>query len=135
MALFDLNLHPSRRQLRQFGLLCAVVLPAVAWAWGAGAGAIDAVAAVGGLIAVVGAAFPQALRPLFVTMVLVAAPLGIVVGEAILLLIFFGLFLPLALAFRLLRRDVLQKGFDPAAETYWQTRPPARDLSSYFRQS
>jgi hypothetical protein len=135
MPLLDIDLNPSPRQLRQFGLLCALVLPAVAWVWNADAAATGAVAAAGAILATVGAAFPRALRPLFVALVLIAAPIGIFVGETILLLIFFGLFFPLGLAFRLLRRDALQRSLNPTADTYWQTRPPAPNPTSYFRQS
>ena len=56
-------------------------------------------------------------------------------GEIALLVIYFGVFLPMALLFRLLKRDALQLQRDPRAATYWQTKKQPTHVASYYRPS
>ena len=49
-------------------------------------------------------------------------------------LVFFGLFAPVGLIFRLIRRDALHRKFEPEAPTYWVPRPKITDPKRYFRQ-
>jgi hypothetical protein len=57
------------------------------------------------------------------------------VGELAMLLIYFGVFLPIGLLFRTAGRDALQRGFDRNRKSYWQVKKQPRDGASYFRQS
>ena len=36
MKLIEINWQPTDRQLRQFGVICLVALPALGWLWGGG---------------------------------------------------------------------------------------------------
>ena len=47
MAMFDFNFSPSNRQLRQFGAVCMVAVPLVAWLWTGDAVIVGWAAAVG----------------------------------------------------------------------------------------
>lgn len=134
MALIEANWKPTARQLRQFGGACFVAFPLIAWIWGAPLASLAWPAAAGGLCAVVGFVFPRVLLPLFLAISVIAYPIGIVVGEVGLVLIYFGVVLPLGLTFRLLRRDPLDRALEPEAETYWQAGAGARDPASYYRQ-
>ena len=58
-----------------------------------------------------------------------------VIGEVAMLLIYFVLFVPIGLVFRLFRRDALQMKLDKNSETYWNTIEMPTDLASYYRQS
>jgi hypothetical protein len=49
-------------------------------------------------------------------------------------LMFFGLFAPIGLVFRLLGRDPLQRSRTPARESYWVPKPAPTNLRSYFQQ-
>jgi hypothetical protein len=49
-------------------------------------------------------------------------------------LMYFGVITPVALLFRLLGRDALQRRFQPQTDTYWRPKPGATDVHSYFRQ-
>lgn len=135
MTLVEVNWKPTGRQLRQFGVISLVALPLLGWLWGGGAQVVAALAAVGLAIAVIGLAVPAAIRPVYLAMTLVAVPIGIVLGELAMLLIYFGLFLPIGLVFRLVRRDALERKLDRSAPSYWRLKKQPRGPASYFRQS
>ena len=65
---------------------------------------------------------------------LAAAPIGMVVGEIAMLLIFLGVFLPISLIFRLIKRDALRLKVDKNATTYWQPKSEPKQVSSYYRR-
>lgn len=133
----DIQFSPTERTLRQFagifvavfGVLTAVELllrdrPTLGMAYGAVA------IVVGGL----GVVRPSAVRPLFVGWSIVAFPIGWVVSTAILALLFYGLFTPIGLVFRLSGRDLLALR-RRSTVTYWMPKPHAQNVKEYFRQS
>ena len=61
---------------------------------------------------------PAANRPIYVTLMVLAFPIGFVVSNIVLRLIYYGLFTPIALWFRLRGRDSMDRQFDPAAGVY-----------------
>lgn len=81
-----------------------------------------------------GLAWPQAVRPLLVAAMVVAFPIGWVVSHLLLAVLFYGLFTPLGLVFRLLGRDVLGRRYQPGRTTYWAEKPMPADPRSYLRQ-
>jgi hypothetical protein len=135
MPLFELNRRPTPRQLRQFGLVCLVALPLAGWLWGGGQMTIGVLAGIGLALAACGLAVPRALLPVFVGISVITIPIGLVAGELALLLIYFGLFLPLGLVFRLLGRDPLERTLDRSAATYWRSRKQPESAARYYRQS
>ncbi len=135
MKLVEINWDPNDRQLRQFGAICLVALPLVGWLWGGGPNVVGWLAVAGFLLAIAGVVHPRAVRPAFLGLTIVAAPIGIVVGELAMLAMFFGVFMPIGLIFRIVKRDALQLKFDRQAKTYWQSKKQPRDVASYFRQS
>jgi hypothetical protein len=145
MALIDIAWKPSDRQLRQFGAIALVALPMAGWLFSGKPWPVDVTRAQGtaivtlaalGLVAAALAVFrPQALRWPFVGATLVTLPIGLVVGEIVLALIYFGMFLPVSLIFRLMGRDALERRIDPNASSYWQPKAQPAGPESYFRQS
>lgn len=135
MRLFDIHWSPSARQLRQFGIICLVALPLLGLLWGGGTAVVASLAAVGLALAALAFLAPGAVKPVFLAASIAAAPIGLIVGEAAMLLIYFGVFLPIGLLLRLLRRDHLRLARDPGAATYWKPKKAAGDLASYYRQS
>ncbi len=127
--------HPSDRQLRQFGLTALFALPLAAGLCSHGnlKVVLDAAAA-GALIAVSGLVYPRGLKPLCIALSLLAWPIGIVVNELLMAVMFFAVFVPLGLIFRCLGRDALQRKLDRDADSYWQPKPPPKDAASYFRR-
>lgn len=135
MKFVEINWNPSDRQLRQFGAISAVALPAIAWFWGGGQAIIMAGAVIGLAMAVTGWFRPRSIKLIFVGLTIVAIPIGIVVGELAMLAIYFLVFLPIGLAFRIVGRDNLQLRTDRTAITYWQSKKQPAGAASYYRQS
>jgi hypothetical protein len=125
------------RTLRQFGALWLVIFLALAaWQWlmrGHTAAAI-ALASAGAIVGTLGLLKPEAIRPLFVGLIAVTFPIGWLVSHAMLAVLFYGVFTPIGLFFRLIRRDALRMRAFGEGSTYWQ-RKRAADLRSYLRQS
>src|SRR5436853_1097678 len=129
MSLVKIEWNPPDKQLRQFGWCALAALPIIAWmllGWSAPSAwtSADALffgvfAVVGALFAVLGQLWPASLKPIFLAATVVTIPIGIVAGEALLVVIWFLVFTPVALFFRLIGRDVLRRRFEPAAATYW----------------
>lgn len=141
----EINFNPDAKTLRQFGYLCLVLLPIVGWSFSGwqnplsmsetGQWTVGILAGVGAVLAVVGTVRPMLLKWVFIGLCLVALPIGLVVSELLMLLIFFGIFTPVALLFRLIGRDALERKLQPAAKTYWRPKPRVTDVKRYFRQS
>ncbi len=134
LKLVEINWAPSPRQLRQFGVLCVFVLPLLGWLWNVNAYGLAIMLLVGSLVAVLSFVWPAAVKPIFVGLMLAAAPIGMVVGELAMLLIFLGVFLPISLIFRLMGRDALRLKVDRTATSYWQPKNEPKHVSSYYRR-
>ena len=113
--------------------LLALPLAAALWTRGS-LPAIGYAAAIGGLLAAIGIAWPRGLRPLLVAMNVVTSPLALVIHDLVLSLAFFVVVVPVGLVFRLFGRDPLQLKIDRGASTYWQPKKQPRDVRSYFRR-
>ncbi len=135
MKLVEINWAPTPRQLRQFGSLCLVALPLIGWLWSASNGTLMWLAGIGLGLAITGWVVPMALKPVFVGLMIVALPIGMVVSEVVMALIYYLVFFPIGLIFKLMRRDALGRGLQRDSETYWAEKKPAKDVASYYRQS
>jgi hypothetical protein len=127
-------MKPALPSDRSFGLTFAVVFGLVTawlvyrgidvWIWTLGVAAGFAVLAL---------IYPRVLHPLNVAWMWFGALLHRIVSPIILGVIFFGLFAPIAIVFRLRGRDVLNRKFEPAATSYWTARlPPGPDAERSF---
>jgi hypothetical protein len=135
MKLVELNWKPSPTQLRQFGLLSFVALPLLTWLWGGSFPLIFTMLVIGAAFAALGTFAPAFLRPVFIGVSIVGAPIGMVIGELTMLLIYFAIFVPVGLFFRLIGRDALQLKIDRSCKTYWQPKRKPGSVASYYRQS
>jgi hypothetical protein len=135
MAIVEINWNPTNRQLRQFGVICLFAIPLLGWIWGVELRTLGWLGLVGLVLALVGVVAPKAIKPVFLALTVVTTPIGMVLGEVVMLLVYMGVFLPIGMIFRLTRRDALQLKLDRQARTYWQPKQQPRDVSSYFRQS
>jgi hypothetical protein len=134
MKLVEINWNPSVRQLRQFGVICLFALPLIGWTWNATPTTLGVLVAIGLIVAAASLRIPKAIKPVFLGLCIVAMPIGMVIGELAMLLIFFGVFLPIGLVFRARRRDALQLHFDRNAHTYWQPKKQPASANSYYRR-
>jgi saxitoxin biosynthesis operon SxtJ-like protein len=135
--LVSIDWNPKPRSLRQFalaaGVFCAL---ATAYLWQR-RGDIPIVWTIGTLgvtAGLLGSVWPETVRYVYIAVMVATYPLGWLMSHIVLGVIYYGVFTPLALWFRLTGRDVLQRRFDPAAYTYWQPRRPAPPASQYLRQ-
>jgi hypothetical protein len=143
--LIEIDWNPPDRQLRQFGLIAFFALPLLGWlflgrpwggSWDARATTVLGVLfAVGSIAAVAAIIRPQALRLPFVVACLAAFPIGMVVGELMLAVIYFLVFTPVAVLFRTVGRDALGLRIDKSHDSYWQPKRRPKGPASYFRQS
>lgn len=138
MAVIEINRHPTRSQLNQFGFIWLgflVLFGAIArFKLGAPTAALVLwVAAV--VVPVVGWLIPPVMRAVFLGMSYAAWPIGFVVSHVILALVYYLVFTPIGLAMRIFRYDPMTRGFDDAATSYWVKRDPqASGPKRYFRQ-
>jgi hypothetical protein len=133
----DIPFSPQPRMLRQFaGLWLAFFGGLAAWQ-GIVRGRVGVAVALAALAVVIGGLGllrPQLIRPIFVGWMVLAFPIGWTVSLVLLGLVYYGLFLPIGLVFRLVGRDALQLRPRPDATTYWTSRPEVADVRRYFRQ-
>ncbi len=133
----DLPLNPSTRTLRQFAGLWIVFVGGFAL-WQYAAHARTELALGLGVLALTvgpaGLAFPCVVRPVFVTWLMLAFPIGWVVSRLVLMTLFWGVITPMAVTARLFGRDVLRLRRQRQATTYWTSKERSDELRSYFRQ-
>jgi fatty acid desaturase len=137
--LFERPDRPNTRQLRQFaGALAVFTLAAAGRAWwrhGSLSPIATLVAGVLIALAVVGLVTPRRIEWLFHALITVTFPIGVVVSEVMLAVIYFVIVTPVGLARRAFKRDPLNRAVDRSASTYWVDRQRVHDASRYFRQS
>jgi hypothetical protein len=134
-AFSELNLRPSKRDLVQFALVIGVcggllglvlqylgkpTASSVVW-WGTAA-----------LLA--GSIVPGLSRLLYIAWMGLGVAVGMVTGPILMFVVYLVVFTPLALVFRLARRDAMHRTIDKAAASYWTKHPPTSDVSRYYKQ-
>jgi hypothetical protein len=127
---------PSERTLRQFAILWLIVLGSIA-GWRAWSGAIDSLTLLIGILSitvgVAGMARPSSVRWIYSGWMVMAFPIGWTITQILLGVLYFGLFTPIALVFRLVGRDALSIERRPTA-SYWRTKPPSASTADYLRE-
>lgn len=136
--------------LRQFAWASLVMFPAIggylAWRHHLPAGWAIALCAIGVAIAavelaivpLVGGAVGDTLekaipRAFYVLLTVVAAPIGFVLSQVLMALIFYLVITPIGLVFRAMGRDVLGRRRDARRASFWHDRGPPREATSYFK--
>lgn len=132
--MLKLNIAPTERQLCQFGCLAVPCLPILVWLWGGDIRFIAVALFTGAALAMIAWVRPRWLTPVFVSLSLLSFPIGVVVSEILLLLIFFCVFTPIGLLFRVIRRDTMRQCFDWSMTSYFMPCRPERDVAQYYRQ-
>jgi hypothetical protein len=85
---------------------------------------------VGGL----GFVAPATIRWIYVGAMMVAFPVGWVVSQIMLALMFYVVITPMALFFRVRGRDLLHRAPSRGRESFWTAKSLPQDLRRYFRQ-
>lgn len=137
--MIKLDLKPSDRQLRQFGWIALIGFPLVGVAMTQWPGSLPltvlwvllGLGAAMGLCALLN--LTVLIKPVYVVMMLVSWPIGVVLSTVLLALIYYLLFTPVALLFKLLGRDPMNRKIDRNATSYWHVRETQRTPASYLR--
>jgi Saxitoxin biosynthesis operon protein SxtJ len=133
----DISFAPSDRTLRQFAVLWVLFFGGAA-CWKSGANArVDVAVALAALalaVGVIGLTKPGWIRFLYVGWMVLAFPIGWTVSYLLLAVLFFGAFTPIALLFKLLGRDALERRPQSNRETYWTPKRAPSELRNYLRQ-
>ncbi|MFO0891140.1 MAG: SxtJ family membrane protein, partial [Isosphaeraceae bacterium] len=118
------------------GLWIACFGALAAWEWfGRGHHTLaTALAAAALLLGPLGLVWPRLLKPVYVAWMVLAFPIGWTISQVIVGLIFYGLFTPLGLLFRIIGRDALHRTRQPALDSYWSPKATPSDPRRYFKQ-
>jgi TRAP-type C4-dicarboxylate transport system permease small subunit len=129
---------PPRKLLRQFaGLFLVFFLGVAGWRvwhghadrWAAALATMAIVVGVAGLVR------PSAVRVIYTGWMIVAFPIGFIVSRVALAIVFYAIFTPVAVVFRMMRRDELQLRQPDDRRSYWQPKSIPEDVREYLRQS
>lgn len=132
----DVVTRPSPNVLRQFAVLCLVVFGILAglglWrGQGITIGVAIAIAAIA--VGVVGVVQPTAIRWIYSGWMIAVFPIGWTISRLMLAALFYLVFTPVALVFRLVRRDALHLRRQDA-QSHWTPKDAAASANQYFRQ-
>ena len=145
-GLIKLDFNPDEDTLRTFGFIAlggfgllagAAYTETLIFAFGLGAARVPVAAVLlglGVLATLLSLVAPRANRAIYVGLSVVAFPIGFVISHVILAVIFVFLISPVALFFRITRRNELRLGTDPGAPSYWSPVRPRRPSEGYFSQ-
>jgi hypothetical protein len=138
MSLVEINWYPNRKQLQNFGIIALAasaiiclllyLLKGIAIQWALTIFAAGFIIFASSMISL------RLTRMIYVCLVAVTFPIGLVVSFTLLMAFYFLLFTPLGFIFRLMGRDPLRRKFDPTANSYWLQRNPPEDPERYFQQ-
>lgn len=115
--------HASKRDLKTFAIIWSLIFLAVAlWPlFDAGALRMWAFFVMSFFLLVAFLA-PTLLRPFYTVWMKLGEAIGNLVSKVIMLILFYGMFTPIALVLKLLGKDLLGKKLDKKSASYWVKR-------------
>ena len=133
----DIQFKPTNRVTRQFAAAWLIFL--LAWAahqWLARGHQTTALvlAALGIGVGGLGLAAPATIRWIYVGCMIAAFPVGWVVTQVMLALMYYCVITPVAWFLRLRGRDLLHRAPTPDRASFWTAKSLPQDLRRYFRQ-
>jgi hypothetical protein len=137
MRYADIPFHPSRRTLRQFAAIWLLLFLALGYKHFFKEGHHTSgivLSCLAMLVGIPGLLQPSLVRWVFIGSIVLTFPIGWLVSQLLLGVLFFLVITPAALFFRLRGRDLL--GRTPAKDraTFWTKKNMPQDVRSYFRQ-
>ena len=139
MAVIDVNWNPSKKELRVFSALlivfCGIIGGVSHWKSAPGTTPILVdVTFVGAVLGAIGCVAPNLIRIVYVVWMALVLPIGIVVSNVLIGLVFFGVVWPTGAIMRWKRGDAFRLKFDKSANSYWIKRSSPSSQRHYFRQ-
>lgn len=147
MPLVEINWTPDARTLKNFGFICVVFLM-VAGAWiflrhsflffdFVENTAIRAACTLWGIACVffiASVVYSKAMYPIYLALVTISLPIGFVVSHIAMAFLYYCIFTPFGVVFKIMKRDVLERKFESDRQSYWVKRNRETDRQRYFRQ-
>lgn len=148
--MIKIDFNPKNQQLSQFGWIALLGFPLlgfmIAWnflvdpdAAGPAGEAISStfffvMLGVGIATLALSLVNPRLILPIYVGLMIVALPIGLVISFILMGAIYYLLVTPLALFFKLIGRDKLERTIDRSATSYWHVRETQPSPASYLKQ-
>lgn len=138
MALIKPNLDPSARELRRFATIWLpgflALLGGVVWYRTGSLRTAAAIWSGGLLVSGLGLWSPRFMRLVYVGLMRVALPIGLVVSTLLLAFIYYVVITPVGIMWRAFGNDPLQRARDDLADSYWIRYSPPEQAKRYFDQ-
>jgi hypothetical protein len=126
------------RVFHRYILPLSTLIPGLILLWGTeNQSPLPAIAVIvtGSILALLGLVCPPLIRALLRLAQFLSYLIGWTISGILILVLYFGVMLPVALALRVLRRQSpVSLRPDPSVSTYWEPAPPATVPESAFRQ-
>ena len=117
------SIKATTKEARKFGLTIGIFLLAIAaWLLWKQRPSFPYFAYTGGGFVLAGLILPGLLKPIYKVWMSFAVVMGFIMTRVILTILYFGVFTPIALAAKVLGKDLLDERWDKKAETYWVKR-------------
>lgn len=126
------NSSPSAKDIRVFGLVILIgfaIIGAILFKNGK-AGLAENLWKGAGAVCMLAQLWPTGARPFYWVWMRLGMVVGFVMSRVVLTILFFGLVTPIALFFKMKKRDEL-KLKKPASPSYWQEHPAISDKKYY----
>jgi len=138
MALVSLNLKPSDKQLREFGIaalvMCAVLGGLLFWKGTVAGLGLGVFCAAGVVVFVLSRVAAGLVRPIYLALIVATFPIGWVISHAVMAIFYYVIIGGTGLVFKLIGRDPLCRKIDRQAESYWVEYKHHRTAKDYFHQ-
>jgi hypothetical protein len=131
------SIETKKAQLRKFGIVFGVILAIVALIslWRGRESLVTPFFTVSGVFILISLVYPRLLTPLYSFMLRISGYMGWFNTRVILLLVYYLVFTPTALVFKLFGKDPLSRKFEKEAPTYWKERREIqRDTATHFEK-
>ena len=138
MALVALNLKPSAKQLRDFGLIALCMCPLIGlfllWLDKIRLTGLIVFCLIGVAMFILSRISTTLIKPVYQGMMIVTFPIGWVVSHLMMGLFYYGVVTLIAIVFKIIGRDPLCRKYEPEAESYWIPYKQSRSPKHYFHQ-
>ena len=135
--MIDLNLNPTRKELKWFAALQVIFFGIVAFIVvrkTGSTGAATVIVSVSVVVGVIGWFVLGFMRAIYVVWMIAVYPIGWTLSHVLMGAIFYLVVTPTAIMMKLCGKDPMQRTLDRAAQSYWQPRPRQEGTRRYFRQ-